>query len=912
MTVLLPSQLCAFETDNFEFTANSDGTNTVSIGKAMNATLTGELTIPATVSFEGTEYTVTSIKNFGFEYCSKITSVTLPNTITTIGSWGFSGCENLKAITLPKNLTTINYHAFQGCIMLDSINIPSKVSSIEDGVFSWCTHLRSITVDEDNTYFTSQDGMLLSADKTKLYAYAFAYPGKDLVLPETINYIDYYTFAGNSTLKSIVVPSGVTKILEGTFIGCTSLANVSMPDGITNIGYDAFYGCSSLVSITIPSKTTAISNWAFAECSALNSVIVRQVKPIEINSNIFDESTYTNATLYVPTGRAKYFKDAQGWSNFATIKETDMDGVDIPTSPYANIEENQMILGYYTSDLISTGGYGGANAGLYKTCIGFSREQIRPFAGNRIVNVRFALHNTDIQGLKVWIGSTRDKKDLCTQTVPTLQEGWNEVALANPYTITGDSIFVGIEYRQNGGNYPLSVVSDGAEKGSYYIYGPYYGTNEDEIWLSPNTSRSLSLQCIVEGDQLPLYDVHTVRMELNATRYMKAGEDYSGYLYLRNWGKKPLNSITYTCEIDGKELQNGTIQNLGRGITYQHIYIPTDNISAGKHEIAFRVKEINGEKPLFPDDDRQTVEGKFITKDMGRDMVLLDQFTATWCPWCPRGHRDVAQLMEERDDIALVSSHLDDTFTCDASEAYGIFTSAIPATFYDRYAPLGATSLSNIGINNAKGTPSLAKLELQAGYDEKAHEATISVKGKKNDEFDLVEENAHLTVLLTEDSIVAPQYDGDLEQTLYDYMHQGVLRTSLSNIWGDPVEWNGDEFEMTYTVKMEADWVKNHMNVVAFLAKPFNGSNYDEIGVMNCNALPLSNAETSSGISDIGQQDVTIRLEGRRFHVTGSYQQMKVYAPNGQLVDNCNLPAGTYIAKVQTDKGNIIRKIAVR
>ncbi len=856
---------------------------------------------------------VTSIGNGEFYQCSSLTSVTIPNSVTSIDYDAFSGCSALTSVTIPNSVTSIGWTAFYGCSGLTSVTIPNSVTSIGGSAFSNCTSLTSLTVASGNTKYDSRENcnaIIETASNTLITGC------KNTIIPNSVTSIYYSAFSGCSGLTSVTIPNSVTTIDHSAFYNCKGLTTVTIPNSVTSIGTEAFYGCSLLKTIIIPQSLEVLYSNTYKGCTSVESVVVRKSMPIEIASDFFEESIYKNATLYVPAGRSKYFKNATGWENFSKIEEIEMEGVEISDSPYDNIEDNQMKLGYYTTDEISSNGYGGANAGHYRACIGFNKEQMAPFVGNSITNVRFALLNTDILNTKLWIGSTREKDDVYVQNVTTLKEGWNEVALSTPISITGDSIFIGIEYEQNGSNYPLSCLSEGAEVGSYYMRGPYNGSGKDEIWLdTSNSGRSLSLQCIVEGYQLPQYDIHTVKMELSE-KYLKAGEGYYGYLYLRNWGKKSITSVTLACDLDGKEIATKMIpwSTQGRDITFQSIQFKSDaSISPGCHTMNLRVMQINGEKPVFTTDDAQSVQVKFSSKDMGRDKVLLELYTATWCPNTPRAHKSIAKLMEERDDIVLVGNHIDDGMSCDASDAYSIFTQYTPTIFYNRYASYGGTSLRYIDVDKAKATPSLAKLSIEAEYAEGSREAHITVKGVKNDEFDAVEEYANLTVLLTEDNVVAPQNDRESGKYIYDYVHNGVLRTNVSDIWGDPIVWNGDTFEKNYTVKLNEDWVKDNMRVVAFLAKPFNGSNYDEIELVNCNDYALKNAPVISGITLVQQTpDIMLFDNGGSIGVKGNYSDIQVYTPYGVKVGNRNLQAGTYIVKVKTQQGNIIKKINIR
>ena len=47
---------------------------------------TGEVVIPESVKYNGNTYNVTSIGNYAFRGCSRLTSVTIPSSVRTIGA----------------------------------------------------------------------------------------------------------------------------------------------------------------------------------------------------------------------------------------------------------------------------------------------------------------------------------------------------------------------------------------------------------------------------------------------------------------------------------------------------------------------------------------------------------------------------------------------------------------------------------------------------------------------------------------------------------------------------------------------------------------------------------------------------------------------------------------------------------
>ena len=52
----------------------------------------GEVNIPASFTYDGKEFSVTSISDYAFSDCSGLTSITIPNSVTSIGDWAFDNC----------------------------------------------------------------------------------------------------------------------------------------------------------------------------------------------------------------------------------------------------------------------------------------------------------------------------------------------------------------------------------------------------------------------------------------------------------------------------------------------------------------------------------------------------------------------------------------------------------------------------------------------------------------------------------------------------------------------------------------------------------------------------------------------------------------------------------------------------
>ncbi len=73
---------------------------------------------------------VTSIGNYAFDHCYKLTSVSMYNSVTDIGSNAFSYCWNMKSIQLSINLKTLGKEALAYNPALKEIHLPGSLTSI--------------------------------------------------------------------------------------------------------------------------------------------------------------------------------------------------------------------------------------------------------------------------------------------------------------------------------------------------------------------------------------------------------------------------------------------------------------------------------------------------------------------------------------------------------------------------------------------------------------------------------------------------------------------------------------------------------------------------------------------------------------------------------------------------------------
>ena len=150
---------------------------------------------------------------------------------------------------IPDSVISISDDVFNYCEKITSITIPFSVKYIYQPTFNCTYSLTSIDVDSSNSDFSSVDGILFNKDKTILIAFPCA-KAETYTIPDSVQTIDEYAFYGSKTIKSITIPDSLTTINNYVFEKCDHLETVSVGSGVTKIGTRVFLGCYQLNNLT--------------------------------------------------------------------------------------------------------------------------------------------------------------------------------------------------------------------------------------------------------------------------------------------------------------------------------------------------------------------------------------------------------------------------------------------------------------------------------------------------------------------------------------------------------------------------------------------------------------------------------------------------------------------------------------
>ena len=251
------------------------------IGKALaaeviadpNGTLyTGDINIPSSITYDGSEYSVEKICDNAFNSSTGISSITIPSSIKSIGNTAF-----------PYNLPSL---------------------TITD-ISSWCAISFGAV---GGSPFRYANKVYLNGEEIT-----------DLTIPEGVVSINADAFAGLKSLASISFPSSLKEIGYNVFQDCTSLKTLTLPENLTEIGSSMAEGCSSLTTVTIPASVKRIPVAAFGNCKELKDVYCYSTEVTTVYENAFRDSYPENITLHVPEKSVDKYKEHSIWGKFKVI-----------------------------------------------------------------------------------------------------------------------------------------------------------------------------------------------------------------------------------------------------------------------------------------------------------------------------------------------------------------------------------------------------------------------------------------------------------------------------------------------------------------------------------------------------------------------------------------------------------------
>ena len=269
--------------DTFEIPSEINGKPVVALeGLGEAAQFIKELVIPDSVK-------VIEEDALHYYYDSALQTISIGSGVEYLHADMFKACNQLETITVAENNTAyatedgvlynktkkklVAYPVAKG----EEFVIPSFV---EDIGIMFSVQYNYINLIYDNTSFVEEDGVIYSADKTKVVTCDKEKTG-EYVMPDTVVEIGDFAFTGCQNLTSISISNRVTEIAYAAFSNCTALESVDLPDTLISIEKCGFSNAMSLEEITLPNTLKTIDEYAFDNAGIKTLIIPDSVECIK-------------------------------------------------------------------------------------------------------------------------------------------------------------------------------------------------------------------------------------------------------------------------------------------------------------------------------------------------------------------------------------------------------------------------------------------------------------------------------------------------------------------------------------------------------------------------------------------------------------------------------------------------------
>ena len=242
--------------------------------------------------------------------------------------------------------------------------------------------------------------------------------------------------------------------------------------------------------------------------------------------------------------------------------------------------------------------------------------------------------------------------------------------------------------------------------------------------------------------------------------------------------------------------------------------------------------------------------------------VLIEEFTAAWCGYCPWGAAIVENIVNDNENVIPVAVHVRDGMAIDHSSFLEMTyqNNSYPAGMVDR-APYNVNDTTQVVSFNAGYfsyfSANQLLLEAECGLAMRSKVsgdiATIEVRAGFNTDFS---GDYRLTVYLLEDGVTGAGYGFDqinwdneepqsdfygMGDPIVGYVHDHTLRAVLSGELGDPLDesvlTSGGEHIASYSIDI-SNYDKKKLSAVAFIQRI--GTDFTQHEVLNVQQVGIT------------------------------------------------------------------------
>lgn len=549
------------------------------------------------------------------------------------------------------------------------------------------------------------------------------------------------------------------------------------------------------------------------------------------------------------------------------------------------------------------------------------------FKGNKITAINCGIGQSSNKNITVFISEDLSAAPGYTQAASITQKSWNMVDLAVPYEITGKRFYVGYTVMtRSTTDYPLGF--DGIPTASQL------GDNisQNNVWMHVGTQfGNATLQAIISGESLEANNVALTGGE--APLYVKPGESFSITATALNVGTVDVTSLTFSAQVGSTKFETVDSKVSPSTITTGGMATVTVSGLVASEEsrtlpVTITVKEVNGETNV----PHNTYTMTTLSIESGYERaVVAEEWTGTWCGWCPRGIVGMGYMQENYGDKGFIgiAAHNEDAMAIDAYQyIINVYSEGFPGAIVNRMISVDPNKAELAAAYNIiRDIPAVGTVEVTASVSETTP-STIDVVAQSTFNLDMTGNPFSLIVVLKEDQV------GPYPQTNYfaggqnGKMDGWESKSSRVNTVFDDVARAiegpfGIQNSLPGTITKDKTYTYKTVLSTANVADVNNCSVV--VMILDNNDGTIENAGIAhvaggADVNDVFGEEAAldVRASGNVVEIVGDCDYCSVYGIDGRVVkfvegvSTVELPAGLYIVKAVGGGNSVTKKVSVR
>ena len=574
--------------------------------------------------------------------------------------------------------------------------------------------------------------------------------------------------------------------------------------------------------------------------------------------------------------------------------------------------------------------YGQKINSIEKICFGLDKG---PSGYNFITNITSARVIIS-QGASVTTATI-----IVSQTVPisTLVDGWNTVSLDSAYNIDYTrNLYIGYEIVATIPSFPAGIAKGDNPKQAWYILNG----NPNNLTRSSTGGVFLIKAIGIAADPEEI-DIAAIAVTLPQGKILQ--EDINIQGTVRNVGLNTITSFKYKYEIDGVSSSEEEVTgvDIAPNTNYSFTHpTPYTTTTGGAHAVKITVSLPNGVEDRVENNWKEDSLKVLPYSELVQRKVLLEGFTSSSCGPCVQGNTNLKAILAAvpNSKWTCIKYQMswpgsgDPYYTAEGGVRRALYNiTGVPHLVVDGTNSLDTRSYTANALNAAAAVPSPLKMTGIATVWPENRSVYIDIETTSISEESL--SNLRIFAAIVEKTTTKNKTSNG--ESSFDYVMKKFLTSSNGNTFSIT---NGETKKMDYLYYFQGDYC-----LPANASSPINHTiehsveNFNNLMVVywvqNMTTKEVIQSGTSTCVLDINKTEVSnIKLNvypnpaSELINVVAEASMVKATLFNvlGQAVKEVNMngateyqisvnnfPQGTYLLKVDTDKGSTVKKVQI-